>query len=373
MLRELIRSEHVKNAIIFCNRKRDVAILLKSLLKHGFNAGALHGDMDQMSRMATLDAFREGRITLLAASDVAARGLDIPDVSHIFNFDVPWQSDDYVHRIGRTGRAGKEGRSLTLVTPDDFRALKDIEKMLGAPVTWIGDAPSEEDIASGSQAPSRRSPRARRPADRRVAPSRAAGSSGGRFRNGSHRPERNGAATRPHRPEREDAPAVAANGHDQPQPALQPRSSQQPAQERARIGTAASTRSEAPGEPAGRARTGGPSAGGAAPSAPRRPQTPEGRETRAAGAPGGQAAAAASPGQAGPPALGAASAALARSRPGRPRAVAGRPRRPRAGLPEEDHAHGELRPARVSPGISRQRNIRDPGLAVSGVGSTLDP
>ena len=124
MLRELIRSEQVKNAIIFCNRKRDVAILLKSLQKHGFNAGALHGDMDQMSRMATLDAFREGRITLLAASDVAARGLDIPDVSHVFNFDVPWQSDDYVHRIGRTGRAGKEGRALTLVTPDDAKQLK---------------------------------------------------------------------------------------------------------------------------------------------------------------------------------------------------------------------------------------------------------
>ena len=117
--------------------------------KHGFNAGALHGDMDQMSRTATLDAFREGRITLLAASDVAARGLDIPDVSHIFNFDVPWQSDDYVHRIGRTGRAGKEGRSLTLVTPDDAKQLKDIERMLGAPVTWIGDPPSAEDLAGG--------------------------------------------------------------------------------------------------------------------------------------------------------------------------------------------------------------------------------
>jgi superfamily II DNA/RNA helicase len=147
VLRRLIRAERVKNAIIFCNRKRDVAILLKSLQKHGFNAGALHGDMDQMSRTATLDAFREGRITLLAASDVAARGLDIPEVSHIFNFDVPWQSDDYVHRIGRTGRAGKEGRSLTLVTPEDFKQLKDIERMLGAPATWIGDAPSEEDFA----------------------------------------------------------------------------------------------------------------------------------------------------------------------------------------------------------------------------------
>ena len=103
-----------------------------------------------MSRTETLDAFREGRITLLAASDVAARGLDIPDVSHVFNFDVPWQADDYVHRIGRTGRAGKEGRSLTIVTVEDIKQLKDIEKMLGAPVTWIGDPPSAEDIESAA-------------------------------------------------------------------------------------------------------------------------------------------------------------------------------------------------------------------------------
>ena len=154
-------------------------------MKHGFNAGALHGDMDQMSRTATLDAFREGRITLLAASDVAARGLDIPDVSHIFNFDVPWQSDDYVHRIGRTGRAGKEGRSLTLVTPDDVKQLKDIEKMLGAPVTWIGDAPSEEDMAGGSKR--RAAAASGAEAGRRFGRSEARGSSsGGRFRNGGH-------------------------------------------------------------------------------------------------------------------------------------------------------------------------------------------
>ena len=240
MLRDLIRSEHVKNAIIFCNRKRDVAILLKSLLKHGFNAGALHGDMDQMSRMATLDAFREGRITLLAASDVAARGLDIPDVSHIFNFDVPWQSDDYVHRIGRTGRAGKEGRSLTLVTPDDFRALKDIEKMLGAAVTWIGEAPSEEDIASGSKR--RRGGRPGRGGRPTAGRSESRGrSSGGGFRNGSHRPERNGAAMRPHRPEREDV-AVVHNGHDQPQPSFAvPRPSSR-RRSAARPGTGASMR-----------------------------------------------------------------------------------------------------------------------------------
>lgn len=147
VLRDLIRSENVKNAIIFCNRKRDVAILLKSLTKHGFNAGALHGDMDQSSRTATLDGFREGKIALLAASDVAARGLDIPDVSHVFNYDVPWASDDYVHRIGRTGRAGREGAAFTLVTPEDSKALRDIEKMLGAPAEWIGDPPTEEDLS----------------------------------------------------------------------------------------------------------------------------------------------------------------------------------------------------------------------------------
>ena len=151
VLRELIRSENVKNAIIFCNRKLDVAILHKSLVKHGFNAGALHGDMDQKARMETLDKFRAGEFKLLAASDVAARGLDIPDVSHIFNFDLPWQPDDYVHRIGRTGRAGKEGVSTSLVTPDELKSLKDIEKMLGEPVAWIGEPPSDEDFAAAGK------------------------------------------------------------------------------------------------------------------------------------------------------------------------------------------------------------------------------
>jgi superfamily II DNA/RNA helicase len=150
-LRELIRSQTVKNAIIFCNRKVEVAILHRSLVKHGFSAGALHGDMDQNSRTETLDKFRSGELMLLAASDVAARGLDIPDVSHIFNFDLPWQPDDYVHRIGRTGRAGKEGVSLSLVTPDELKSLKDIEKMLGEPVVWIGEPPSEQDYADSGK------------------------------------------------------------------------------------------------------------------------------------------------------------------------------------------------------------------------------
>ncbi|CAN1722357.1 ATP-dependent RNA helicase RhlE [Hyphomicrobium sp. 1Nfss2.1] len=150
-LRELIRETNVRNAIIFCNRKVDVAILNKSLMKHGFSAGALHGDMDQKSRMETLDKFRAGELKLLAASDVAARGLDIPDVSHVFNFDLPWQSDDYVHRIGRTGRAGKEGNSTSLVTIDDLKNLKDIEKMLGEPMVWIGEGPSEQDYAESGK------------------------------------------------------------------------------------------------------------------------------------------------------------------------------------------------------------------------------
>jgi superfamily II DNA/RNA helicase len=188
-LRRLIREQDVKNAIVFCNRKRDVAVLQGSLKKHGFNAGALHGDMDQSSRTATLDGFREGRISLLAASDVAARGLDIPDVSHIFNFDVPWQADDYVHRIGRTGRAGKEGRSLTLVTPEDGKQLKDIEKMLGEPITWIGEAPNADDLASGKR---------RRGRGGRGAPAERSGSREGR--GGGRFVARNGAARRPDRP-----------------------------------------------------------------------------------------------------------------------------------------------------------------------------
>src|SRR5215213_6205587 len=124
-LRDLIRgAPDFKNAIIFCNRKRDVAILHRSLLRHGFNAAALHGDLDQRARMAALEGFRNGETTLLVASDVAARGLDIPAVSHIFNYDVPHHAEDYVHRIGRTGRAGKSGQAVTLVTPSDNRSLE---------------------------------------------------------------------------------------------------------------------------------------------------------------------------------------------------------------------------------------------------------
>ncbi len=169
ILRQLIAQQEVKNAIIFCNRKRDVAILYKSLTKHGFNAGALHGDMDQSNRTETLEKFRSGEIQLLAASDVAARGLDIPDVSHIFNFDLPWQADDYVHRIGRTGRAGKQGISTSLVTWDDFKVLESIEKITGDKPEWIGEPPTAEDITQGLDDKKRRrsgATRGRKPASR---------------------------------------------------------------------------------------------------------------------------------------------------------------------------------------------------------------
>jgi len=129
-LRMLLTREPIQNAFIFCNRKRDVATLHKSLKAHGFNAGALHGDMDQSSRTATLESFKRGEITLLVCSDVAARGLDVEAMSHVFNFDVPLHAEDFVHRIGRTGRAGRSGTAYTIVAPDDAERVDEIEKLI---------------------------------------------------------------------------------------------------------------------------------------------------------------------------------------------------------------------------------------------------
>src|SRR5579884_231335 len=148
-LRRLIRSaENFKNAIVFCNRKREVALLHKSLVRHKFSAVALHGDMDQPARMAALESFRNGEAQLLIASDVAARGLDIPDVSHVFNFDVPHHPDDYVHRIGRTGRAGKTGVAITIVAPIDGKAVDAIEKLTGQTIPWMDKPAAEQEDAS---------------------------------------------------------------------------------------------------------------------------------------------------------------------------------------------------------------------------------
>ena len=134
-LRDLLRSQDIQNAVIFCNRKRDISTLLSSMKRHGFSATGLHGDMTQSARLAALDEFKNGQIPLLVASDVAARGLDIPSVSHVFNFDVPSNAEDYVHRIGRTGRAGRHGHAFTLIAgEDDEKAILAIEKLTGRPI-----------------------------------------------------------------------------------------------------------------------------------------------------------------------------------------------------------------------------------------------
>src|SRR5215467_11820008 len=159
-LRRLIRSEDVKNALIFCNRKRDVDILFRSLARHGFDAAALHGDMPQPKRTETLDRFRNGEVRLLVASDVAARGLDIQGLSHVFCFDVPVHAEDYVHR---TGRAGREGRSFMLATPEDGSAVAAIAKLVGKEIPSAlidGIEPAE------LQYDERRRRRSRRPHDR---------------------------------------------------------------------------------------------------------------------------------------------------------------------------------------------------------------
>ncbi|MFK7942740.1 MAG: DEAD/DEAH box helicase [Paracoccaceae bacterium] len=168
-LRNLMEREGdgLRNAIIFCNRKRDVSVLQKSLVKHGHNAGALHGDHDQSVRTATLQGFRDGEIKLLVASDVAARGLDIPDVSHVFNFDVPTHAEDYVHRVGRTGRAGREGTAITICAPHEEKYLGFIEEMIGREVPRADPLAAAQSVqapkAESAQSPDVEQPKAARP------------------------------------------------------------------------------------------------------------------------------------------------------------------------------------------------------------------
>ena len=134
----LLRAEDVSSAIIFSNRKTTVRELSQSLSRVGFKSGQIQGDMDQSERIRELDRFKNGDITVLVASDVAARGLDVKGVSHVFNYDVPWHPDDYVHRIGRTGRAGATGKAFTLATPDDAEAVANIEKLTGVKIERVG-------------------------------------------------------------------------------------------------------------------------------------------------------------------------------------------------------------------------------------------
>jgi len=169
-LRQLIRGEvGLKNAIIFCNRKRDVATLARSLQRHGFSAGGLHGDMDQKSRTETLDAFKTDKLKLLIASDVAARGLDIAAVSHVFNFDVPTHAEDYIHRIGRTGRAGRSGISITLATPSDGKYIDAIVKLIqrDIPVTRLEATGRIDPEDAAAEAPEREPRRERHRGERK--------------------------------------------------------------------------------------------------------------------------------------------------------------------------------------------------------------
>ncbi|WP_421877954.1 DEAD/DEAH box helicase [Pacificispira sp.] len=146
-LDRLLKDDTIKNALVFCNRKRDVASLYRALEQSGFSAGALHGDMDQYKRLEWLDKFKKNEINILVCSDVAARGLDIPSVSHVFNYDVPTHSEDYVHRIGRTGRAGRSGVSITFASDNDRKYLDAIEKLIGKkiPLVESGTASASND------------------------------------------------------------------------------------------------------------------------------------------------------------------------------------------------------------------------------------
>ena len=167
VLRGLIESEQVKTAIIFCNRKTTVRELAKSLKQYGYKAGEIHGDMDQASRIKELDFFKSGEINILVASDVAARGLDVKGVSHVFNFDAPWHPDDYVHRIGRTGRAGATGTAYTFVTPADEEAIAQIEKLTKHKIERVGKvaiATMDKPEAKPERAPREKAVREPRPA-----------------------------------------------------------------------------------------------------------------------------------------------------------------------------------------------------------------
>ncbi|MEM6303606.1 MAG: DEAD/DEAH box helicase [Pseudomonadota bacterium] len=165
VLRALIDAEGEKctNAIIFCNRKTDVDITAKSLKKYGYDAAAIHGDLDQSQRTRTLDGFREGQLRFLVASDVAARGLDVPSVSHVFNFDVPGHAEDYVHRIGRTGRAGRDGKAIMICVPRDEKNLEDVERLVQKEIPRLdnplGGGKGEERAAPREEQPSEDKPK----------------------------------------------------------------------------------------------------------------------------------------------------------------------------------------------------------------------
>jgi superfamily II DNA/RNA helicase len=167
-LRSMLTAQDVQSVVVFCNRKTTVRELNKSLQRYGFRSGEIHGDIDQASRIAELERFRDGKVNILVASDVAARGLDIKGVSHVFNFDAPWHPDDYVHRIGRTGRAGAKGVAYTFVTSEDAEAIDNIQKLIGTRIAYAdlpggSDEPAEEPRARDTDRRTDRKAREDRP------------------------------------------------------------------------------------------------------------------------------------------------------------------------------------------------------------------
>ena len=207
-LRRIIESCDVKNGIVFCNRKREVDIVAKSLQKHGFSASPIHGDLPQSARMDTLNKFRDGELQLLVASDVAARGLDIPDVGHVFNFSPPPKDEDYIHRIGRTGRAGREGKSYTMVGPMDEKSWRGVMMLIN---TDVEDYMPDGLIAELEDLPSDSDGRRGRGRGERGGRGRDRSEGRGRSRGRRDRSERSEKSDRPERSptEREEAPAKA--------------------------------------------------------------------------------------------------------------------------------------------------------------------
>ncbi len=205
MLRDLLRHEEFKNAIVFCNRKTTVRELYTSLKRSGFAVGQIHGDMEQPARIAEFDRFKNDEITVLIASDVAARGLDVKGVSHVINFDVPWQPDDYIHRIGRTGRAGAKGIAITLATREDSEAVAAIEKLTGLKIARAG---KREEASEAPAEPKREKPaKAERKPDRPAA-------------RAERKPEQKPAKASPPKREREPADAKDDGGWNGPLPSF---------------------------------------------------------------------------------------------------------------------------------------------------------
>jgi superfamily II DNA/RNA helicase len=207
-LRAMLEAEDVQSAVIFCNRKTTVRELNKSLQRHGFKSGEIHGDIDQASRIAELERFRDGSVNILVASDVAARGLDIKGVSHVFNFDAPWHPDDYVHRIGRTGRAGAKGVAYTFVAAEDAEAIDNIQKLIGTKIDYV-----ETPVAA---APAPRAKEEPRKADREERDNERSGGRDAR-RKPERKDDRRSDKRDDRRDDRRDAPAARPAPHSRRQ------------------------------------------------------------------------------------------------------------------------------------------------------------